>query len=167
VRTLFTTLPCPLVVDADGLNALARCPEVLAAPGGPRILTPHPGEFRRLTSVPEADAQRQQNRAIELARQHQIVIVLKGHQTLVTDGTRSVGNRTGNPGMATGGAGDVLTGIVTALVGQGLGAWEAARLGTHVHGLAGDLAAQQRTQVALTARDLLEYLPAAWRQLGY
>jgi NAD(P)H-hydrate epimerase len=167
VRSLYTSVALPMVVDADALNALAEQSAGLSGAGGVRIVTPHPGEFRRLSGVAEKDPQGQEARAIELARAHQIVVVLKGHRTLVTDGCRSVRNSTGNPGMATGGAGDVLTGILTALLAQGLGPWDAARLGVYLHGLAGDLAARHRTQIAMTARDVLEFLPHAWQELGY
>jgi NAD(P)H-hydrate epimerase len=92
-------------------------------------------------------------------------VVLKGYQSIVCDGRRFAVNRTGNPGMATGGTGDCLTGVVAALLGQGLDAWSAARLGAHVHGLAGDLAAEELGQVSLVASDLLTYLPQAFKSL--
>jgi NAD(P)H-hydrate epimerase len=161
VGWLYRSIDKPLVVDADGLNALAASSEGLAQPAGPRVLTPHPGEFRRLLAAAGRTADDFAPAARELARQHEIVIVLKGHRTLITDGYRSVHNRTGNPGMATGGTGDVLTGMITALLCQGLNPFEAAVLGVHVHGLAGDLAAEQLTQFAMTARDLIERIPAA------
>jgi NAD(P)H-hydrate epimerase len=107
-------------------------------------------------------------RAAELARTDslgQTIVVLKGHETVVTDGQRCVINRTGNPGMATGGAGDVLTGVITALLCQGLAPFDAARLGVHVHGLAGDLAADELGQVSLIASDVIDYLPAAFQSL--
>ncbi|MHB0955872.1 MAG: NAD(P)H-hydrate dehydratase [Pirellulaceae bacterium] len=172
VRSLYTSVSQPLVIDADGLNALAEQPDGLAEAGGPRIITPHPGEFRRLAPGNNADgdmpdAEGQSVRAVEMARAYKIVVVLKGHRTLITDGRRWVHNTTGNPGMATAGSGDVLTGILTALLGQGLDPWDAARLGVHVHGLAGDLAARCRTQLAMTARDVVQLLPDAWRELGY
>jgi len=91
---------------------------------------------------------------------------LKGHRTLVTDGTRHQRNQTGNPGMATGGAGDVLTGVITALLCQGLGPWDAARLAAHVHGLAGDCAARRLSMVAMTARDIADSLAEAWREFA-
>jgi len=91
--------------------------------------------------------------------------VLKGHETVVCDGQRFAMNRTGNPGMATGGTGDCLTGVIAALVGQKLDAWDAARLGVHVHGLAGDLAAAELGEVSLIASDLIEYLPRAFKRL--
>ena len=167
MRSLYASLALPLVVDADGLNALAEQPDGLAHAGGPRIITPHPGEFRRLGGVDERNTLGQETCAMDMARTHRIVVVLKGHRTLITDGRRSVRNTTGNPGMATAGSGDVLTGILTALLGQGLGVWEAARLGVHLHGLAGDIAARHLTQLAMTAQDLVRFLPQAWKELGY
>ncbi len=167
VSTLYASTPLPTVVDADALNALAADGGSLAHAGGPRVITPHPGEFQRLCGVSARDRAGQEARAIEVARTDQIIVVLKGHRTLVTDGRRSARNTTGNPGLATAGAGDVLTGIITALLGQGLGPWEAARLGVHLHGLAGDVAARELTQWAMTARDLVAHLPQAWKELGY
>jgi ADP-dependent NAD(P)H-hydrate dehydratase len=169
VRALYESLPQPLVLDADGLNALAatvtRSVSEGPQPAGPRILTPHPGEFARLAKTPE-DAKptrdEQISQAQQLAAEHHLVILLKGQHTVITDGTRTVENTTGNPGMATGGTGDVLTGIITALVCQGLSPFDAAVLGAYVHGLAGDLAATELGQVALIASDLLKYLPKAF-----
>jgi NAD(P)H-hydrate epimerase len=99
-----------------------------------------------------------------LARKRQCVVVLKGHQTVVTDGQRLYRNTTGNPGMATGGTGDVLTGLMAALIGQGLGFFEAAQLAVYLHGLAGDLARSQLGEVSLIASDLIDYLPQAFQQ---
>ncbi|MBS0210349.1 MAG: NAD(P)H-hydrate dehydratase [Planctomycetes bacterium] len=168
VAELFTTWTQPIVVDADGLNALARQPELLNRAGGPRILTPHPGEFQRLAGavghkLSSAMNSRAEHEAAaqQLAGQWGVVIVLKGHHTLVTDGTRSAHNTTGNPGMATGGAGDVLTGLIAALVGQHLAPIDAARLAVHLHGLAGDAAAAALGQVSLTAGDVVRYLHTA------
>lgn len=165
VRQLYTTVSTPIVVDADALNALARQPDGLASAGGPRILTPHPGEFDRLFGERSASREQREERAADLAKQHGVVIVLKGHHTLITDGHSQYHNDTGNAGMATGGSGDVLTGVVTALVCQGMAPLDAARLGVYVHGRAGDLAADWLSQVAMTARDILNTLPEAWRQL--
>jgi ADP-dependent NAD(P)H-hydrate dehydratase len=165
VIDLYCEINKPMVVDADALFALAERKAALANPGGPRILTPHPGEFARLAgSLPEG-AQRI-TAAAELAGRDaggKTVVVLKGHNTVVTDGTRYSINRTGNPGMATGGSGDVLTGIITALLCQGLAPFDAARLGVHVHGLAGDLAAEELGQVSMIASDLIHFLPKAFR----
>jgi NAD(P)H-hydrate epimerase len=163
VGWLYRHLPQPLVVDADALNALAARPETLSNPGGPRILTPHPGEFARLAGVKLAQPERD-TLAVELAARWGVVIVLKGHHTLVTDGRQRGVNQTGNPGMATGGSGDVLTGLVASLACQGLSPYEAARLAVHIHGLAGDLAAAELGQVGLIASDLVRFLPAAIAQ---
>jgi ADP-dependent NAD(P)H-hydrate dehydratase len=163
VHKLYTTVKQPLVIDADGLNALAALPDGLGSPAGPRILTPHPGEFARLTkSAARLSRDQQVAKAKQLAADRNIVILLKGWHTVITDGSRTAENSTGNPGMATGGTGDVLTGIITALVCQGLSPFDAAVLGAHVHGLAGDLAAADLGQVSLIASDLLRYLPKAF-----
>jgi NAD(P)H-hydrate epimerase len=192
VNRLYREIDKPMVFDADALNALAADSNVLAHHGGPRILTPHPGEFARLIGKKldggkaetgsELRGQRggdsggdeaarpvlsqRQQAAIALAGQCGIVVVLKGHGTLVTDGRRSAVNPTGNPGMATGGSGDVLTGLITALACQQLEPYDAARLGVYVHGLAGDLAAAELGQVSLIASDLIRFLPKAFQQLA-
>jgi ADP-dependent NAD(P)H-hydrate dehydratase len=166
VNHLYRHVACAMVVDADGLNALAARPDALAQPGGPRILTPHPGEFARLVGRPRVTESQRDNLACELAMQTQAVVVLKGHRTIVTDGRRMAQNGTGNPGMATGGSGDVLTGLIAALACQGLDPWEAARLGVHLHGLAGDLAAAKLGHEPLIASDLVRYLPAAFAECG-
>lgn len=170
VAQLYRDVPRPMVVDADGLNGLAaalkRNPRALSHPAGPRILTPHPGEFARLTgAAPKGSPTEQADQAAELCLRDDAghtIVILKGHESVICDGRRFALNRTGNPGMATGGTGDCLTGIVAALLGQGLAAWDAARLAAHVHGRAGDLAAAAVGQVSLIASDLLDYLPAAF-----
>jgi NAD(P)H-hydrate epimerase len=169
VARLYREVKQPMVVDADALFALAERKEILAQAPAPRILTPHPGEFARLTGTKPAsdDASRAQS-AGELASaggRTGTIVVLKGHHTVITDGARYALNRTGNPGMATGGTGDVLTGVVTALVCQGLAPFDAARLGVHVHGTAGDVAAEKLGQVSLIASDLIDFLSAAFRRL--
>ncbi|MFZ5828817.1 MAG: NAD(P)H-hydrate dehydratase [Planctomycetota bacterium] len=163
VARLYQEVRRPMVVDADGLNALGAEADSLGNPGSPRVLTPHPGEFARLTGrrLPPED---RHAAAVELARRCGVVIVLKGHHTLVTDGHRVAVNATGNPGMATGGAGDVLTGVITALLCQGLEPFEAAQLGVYLHGLAGDLAAAELGEAGMIASDLLDFLPRAMRQ---
>ncbi|MFK7777726.1 MAG: NAD(P)H-hydrate dehydratase [Gimesia sp.] len=160
---LYTKLKRPLIVDADALNALAALDKPLPTAEGPRILTPHPGEFSRLIhkSIEEIEQQREAF-SIKFAKQNQVILLLKGANSIITDGTRIAVNTTGNSGMATGGSGDVLTGLITALSGQGMAAFEAAQLAAHLHGLAGDLAAQKLSQYALIASDLPDYLPEAW-----
>jgi NAD(P)H-hydrate epimerase len=166
VLQLYRNLERSLVVDADGLFALATAIETKAA--GPRILTPHPGEFARLMGR-SIGPQSRTGAALDLVRRlagsvaGDLIVVLKGHQTIVASETQLSVNQTGNPGMATGGTGDVLTGVVTALSCQGLSPFDAARLGIHLHGLAGDMAAQQYGQVSLIASDVLEFLPAAFQ----
>jgi len=167
VRGILVSMPNKsIVVDADGLNVLAPLKDGQFDRAAPLILTPHPGEFARLLGISTAEVQSDQERlAAEFGRRHKAVLVLKGHRTVVTDGKRIYVNDTGNPGMATGGTGDVVTGLVAALVGQGLPAFDAAALGAWVHGRAGDLAAAERSQVALTAADLLDYLPRVFREM--
>lgn len=156
----------PMVFDADALNALSTQPDLFSRHAGPRIVTPHPGEFARLAGISKLDPSEREDRAKDFAIRGNIIVVLKGHRTIVTDGHDLYTNETGNPGMATGGSGDVLTGIITALLGQGLTPFEAAQLGVHVHGLAGDLAAEVRGQVSLIASDLLEFLPDAFKRIS-
>ena len=162
---LYTSVEQPLVIDADGLNALAGHDDILEDSAGSRILTPHPGEMSRLTGVESQDRNRQIDAAKTLAKRCRAVIVLKGHQTLIADGNESYINETGNPGMATGGSGDVLTGVITGLLGQGLTPLEAARLGTYIHGRAGDLAAEELGQTSMIAADLIDFLPVAFCEM--
>jgi NAD(P)H-hydrate epimerase len=152
----------PTVLDADALNALAGQTKTLADVHRPIILTPHPGEFARLTgrSVSEIQADRE-GHAAALAEADHLIVVLKGSGTVVTDGRRLYVNTTGNPGMATGGSGDVLTGVIAALLAQKLPPFEAAQLGVHVHGLAGDIARDQSGEIGLIAGDIVDSLPDA------
>ncbi|WP_425618379.1 NAD(P)H-hydrate dehydratase [Anatilimnocola sp. NA78] len=169
VRHVYETTTQPLVVDADGLNALAeiaKADEQPPAHPGPRVLTPHPGEFSRLADRKFTSRDEQVAVAKKFAAQWNVVLVLKGQETLITDGDRHELNQTGNPGMATGGTGDVLTGIITALICQGLSPFDAAVLGCHVHGLAGDLAAAEVGQISLIATDVIRFLPAAFQQVS-
>jgi len=166
VRELYRQLPMPMVIDADGLNALADAPAGLRDAAGPRVLTPHPGEFSRLSGIATSSRREQIDAARKLAAEHGVIVLLKGHRTFITDGNQEAINATGNPGMATGGSGDVLTGIITALICQELSPFDAAILGAHVHGLAGDLAAKELGQVSLIARDLIQLLPRAMKTVG-
>lgn len=172
----------PVVLDADGLHPLRQPGSGRAGLSGSAVrlsrtvLTPHPGEMARLHGVTTSHVQEdRESYALATARQLnagdgrdaavRAVVVLKGAGTLVTDGERLYRNRTGNAGMATGGSGDVLTGVIAGLIGQGLSMFEAAVLGVHVHGLAGDLAARDLGQVSVTAEDLIDYLPNAFKRL--
>jgi NAD(P)H-hydrate epimerase len=161
----------PLVLDADGLNLIAPRPELCRERRGASVLTPHPGEAARLLgrAIP-ADERGRMESARELAVRAGAICVLKGKGTVISDGERVHVNTTGNPGMASGGTGDVLAGILGAYLAQAhlgatpdFGPWEAVLAAVHVHGLAGDLAARARGERGLIASDLIEHLPAAQR----
>jgi ADP-dependent NAD(P)H-hydrate dehydratase len=155
-----------LIIDADGLNCLAKDPDWVAKKKASVILTPHPGEMKRLfKSLFRHDMPSDRvEQAGTLAEKTGCTVVLKGAGTVVTDGSKVYVNTTGNPGMATAGAGDVLTGAIGALAGQGLDNFEAAVLGVYIHGLAGDIAAERIGQVSLTAKDIIKYLSEAFMQ---
>jgi ADP-dependent NAD(P)H-hydrate dehydratase len=165
VAWMYEVLPQPIVFDADALYALAERGDRLDDPAGPRILTPHLGEFKRLVVAEDLELEQAKLFAAQLAMRRHFTILLKGHETVTTDGRRSAHNTTGNAGMATGGSGDVLTGIIAALLGQGLEPFDAARLGAHVHGLAGDLAAAELGETSMIASDIVAHLPAAFMTL--
>ncbi len=167
VRFLVEETDKPLVIDADGLNALAGEVRILAGRIHPVVLTPHPGEFARLTGqdVPTVQADRVRHAAELAATAEGLVVVLKGSGTVVTDGRRYQINTSGNPGMATGGSGDVLTGVIAALIGQRMSAFDAARLGVFVHGLAGDIARDDHGEVGMIAGDIVDTLPDAFAHI--
>jgi len=167
VRSIVEQSKIPVVLDADGLNCFVGATDLLASGGAPRVLTPHPGELARLLGVTVQEIQvDRMSRVQEGARCTRSVMVLKGNQTLIADPEGSVFvNTTGNPGMATGGAGDVLTGIIAGLICQGHDASTAACLGVFVHGVAGDISRAALGEASLTAADLLADLPEAIQQL--
>lgn len=167
VKRLITNINRTMVIDADGINALAEEVDVLKHRNAPCILTPHPGEFARLLDISKDDVQKERLRlAVEFARKYNLIFVLKGHETVVVNGSGDTYiNKTGNPGMATAGCGDVLTGIIASFVGQGMTAFEAARLAVYVHGKAGDLAAKEKGELSLIASDILTYLPYALKEV--
>lgn len=164
--TLLRELTCPVVVDADAINAVSQSLEALHDGVAPRVVTPHPGEFQRLMGNSFHSRDEMEDAAHVFAREHEIVIVLKGHRTFVTDGEQAYRNQTGNPGMATAGAGDVLTGVLSGLIAQGMSTWDAAVLSVYLHGLAGDLAVEELGEASLIASDLIDYLPAALVKKG-
>ena len=153
----------PMVVDADGINALAGKLEVLSEHKSPQlVLTPHIGEFSRLTGVsPQKIKAKRKQLVKEFALRYNLTLVLKGFHTLVSDGKSLFENKTGNPGMATAGMGDVLTGVIAGLMAQGIKSLEAAKIGVYLHGLAADLGAADKTQNCLIAYDVIDYLPQA------
>jgi NAD(P)H-hydrate epimerase len=157
----------PLVIDADGLNCLATDPHVLHDVRVPVVLTPHPGEMARLVKKSNAEVQTQRlDIARMFAAEYRCYVILKGARTIIAapDGRAWV-NPTGNPGMASGGMGDVLTGILGGLLAQGYAPEEACQLGVFLHGYAGDLAAQERGEAGILARDVIERLPKSLRAL--
>jgi ADP-dependent NAD(P)H-hydrate dehydratase len=167
IRFLIGAVNRPLVIDADGLNLLVGQTELLADLKHPVVLTPHPGEFARLSGGDLAKIQDDrvaQAADLALASDH-LVVVLKGAGTVVTDGQRYFVNSSGNPGMATGGSGDVLTGVIAALIGQKLPVFEAAQLGVFVHGLAGDIARDHHGEIGMIAGDIVDALPDAFVHL--
>ena len=153
----------PLVLDADALNILANHRHALTTLPKGSILTPHPKELERMVGKCQNSYERLM-KACELARTAKVHIILKGaYSAIITPSGKCYFNSTGNPGMATAGSGDVLTGVVLALLTQGYPAEEAAKIGTYVHGLAGDFARKKQGVIGMTAGDIVNYLPMAWR----
>lgn len=167
LQWLVCNISAPLLLDAGALNLLSSHMEWLdlRPAGSPTIITPHPGEFARMAGV-SANSILQLEKAREMASRYNMFVVLKGAYTkIVTPGGLIYFNSTGNPGMAKGGSGDVLAGLLTGLLAQGMSPVIACLLGVYVHGLAGDLAAATKTQIGMTPSDLLEYLPSAWQKI--
>lgn len=173
VEGLWTQRRVPVVFDADALNVIAEQgwlnepASVRQACDAEFVLTPHRGELARLTGVRAIDSKKQDEAAIELARRLGFTIVIKGGPTQVVshNGDSPYINTTGNPGMATAGSGDVLTGIIASLLGRGLTGWDAARLGVWIHGLAGDQAAEEVSQTGMTSLHLVETLAKVAEQM--
>ena len=156
VRVVLEKAECPVVVDADGINVLSAHRDLLRGRKSPTILTPHDGEFARLGGVIGED---RMSAAAALAEELGCTVLLKGHETCITDGTDGYINPTGNPGMAVGGSGDVLAGVITALLGAGLPPLEAAACGAWLHGAAGDRCAAELGQYGMLPTDMLSALP--------
>lgn len=169
VENLLENREKPRVLDADAINSLSllvgdRSGAFLMdriRNGGPMVFTPHPGELHRLTGVSASNREKQIEATLELSRDTQSTWVLKGGPSVVIHEGNIWVNSTGNPGMATAGSGDVLTGLIAALIGQGLSCCDAARLGVWVHGRAGDIAADRFGWAGLVATDLIQSLPTA------
>ncbi len=164
IRELLPKIKQSCVVDADGLNVLAKHRSILSSCIGTPIVTPHPGEMARLTGKlsPQAVNQDRLNTALRFAKTQKVIVVLKGARTIIAapNGYAAI-SETGNPGMASAGMGDVLTGVIASFLAQGLTPWNAARTGVCLHGLAGDLAAEKLGKAGLIASDLIDYLPYA------
>ena len=165
LKMLLDRAKVPLVIDADGLNILSQHPEWYELLPKESILTPHPKEFDRLAGSSENSYQRHLKQ-MEFARKYRVVVVLKGAYTGIAspDGSYCF-NTSGNPGMGTGGSGDVLTGLITGLMAQGMKSVDAALAGVYLHGLAGDLAVEASSEEALIAGDMLLYLGEAFREV--
>ena len=161
ILKIIETSPLPLVIDADALNALCHNLNILTITSTPKILTPHPGEMSRLTEEKKETIEKnREDVASAFAKKYKCTLLLKGAKTIVASpGKKTYTNATGNAGMATAGSGDVLTGMITAFVAQGLSAFEAAKYGAHLHGKAGDLAAKNKTRLSMIASDIIEYIP--------
>ncbi len=166
VRNLIQRLAIPMVIDADGLNAVAGSVNILKKVKAPVVLTPHPGEMGRLVGLSSVEVRKDRIKiASDFAVKHKVTLVLKGAGTVVAgpDGEVFI-NSTGNPGMATGGTGDVLTGMIGSLLAQDYPAVQAACLGVYLHGLAGDLAAKEKGEMGMIAGDLIEKIPEAIKE---
>lgn len=169
VKELIKLIECPIVLDADGINAIEGQLDVFKKRKTKKtILTPHPGEMARLLGKKIDDVQKDRlNIAKEAARLTGSIVCLKGHRTIVADPDGvAYTNETGNSGMATGGTGDVLTGMIGSFIGQGVDDFSAAVAAVYLHGLAGDIAAEKKGQFAMVATDLLTYLPEAFKRSG-
>ncbi|MBL7081177.1 MAG: NAD(P)H-hydrate dehydratase [Candidatus Omnitrophica bacterium] len=181
IRTIIKNISLPMIIDADGLNALKGHLDKLKAKSERRkteakserrkdmVITPHPGEMARLLgkSIGEVQSKRKEV-AKKFARDYKITVVLKGYHTVVADDKGNLYiNKTGNPGMATAGSGDVLSGIISAFLGQGLDGFAAAKYAVYLHGLAGDSAAKKKTQLGMLASDIIEEIPKAIKISSY
>lgn len=172
IADLLPEINLPIVIDADGLNAIVGRFDLLNDAKNDVVLTPHPGELARLMNL-KSSVEIQDNR-IKIAREfinvirqngeNDIVLVLKGNKTIVINHNNIYINTTGNPGMASAGSGDVLSGVVGSLIGQGFPAFRAAQLGVYIHGLAGDLAAREKGEISMIATDIIDCLPDAFAE---
>ena len=156
VKAVLEHALCPVVLDADGITLMKEHKDILRGRKNPTILTPHDGEFLRFGGTIGEDRMAS---AAHFAREWNSIVVLKGHNTCITDGYTHYRNLTGNPGMAVGGSGDVLAGIITGFLGQGIAPLEAAACGVWVHGKAGDLCAEQMGQYGMLPTDMIQMLP--------
>ena len=165
VNKLVKVIDKPLVIDADALNCIASNIAALKSVKSPIIITPHPGEMSRLSGLEIDTIQRNRQKvAKDLARQCNLIVVLKGNNTVVSDGKgNNFVNKSGNPGMGTGGTGDILTGMIASFLAQGVPAFKAAKLAVYIHGKAGDLAAREKGEIGLIAGDILEKVPEAFK----
>lgn len=152
-----------LILDADALNIIAERPYYLREGV---VLTPHTGEFARLTGKEVEEIEKNREKiAKSYAKNNSLILVLKGKNTIVTDGEKMYINKTGNKGMAKGGSGDVLSGVIASLCAQGMDSFDAAVCGVYLHGLAGDIACKKYTDMAMTASDIIKHIPDAFKEI--
>lgn len=167
VKGLLKEVTSPVVLDADGLNSLEGKTSFVKNRKNPTVITPHPGEIAPFVGKDTSTVQKKRRDvAKKLAKDTGAVVVLKGHRTVVVSGNDTYVNETGNSGMATGGTGDVLTGMIASFIGQGIGAYSAAVSAVYLHGLAGDVAADTKGIFSLIASDIIECLPEAFKKAG-
>ena len=163
VQAVLENADCPVVLDADGINVMTRHKDILRRRAAPTILTPHYGEFMRIGGIP---GENPMEAAGNLARDLGVIVLLKGHETCITDGRQGYVNHTGNSGMAKGGSGDILAGLILGLLGQGMTPLEAAACGALFHGAAGDLCARELSEYGMLPTDLLNALPRLIKRDG-
>lgn len=156
VKTVLEQYPGTVVIDADGINVIVGHIDLLRGRTAPTILTPHVGEFCRISGQACKD---RITAAAKFAADNQVILLLKGHRTIITDGSDYYVNQTGNPGMAVGGSGDVLAGMIAALLGQGVAPLQAAACGAWLHGAAGDICEKEIGQYGMLPTDMLQVLP--------
>lgn len=163
IEEIIKNIQCPIVLDADGINAVCGNLEIFKSANSPLILTPHPGEMSRLTGLSISGVQSNRVKIAEnFAREHGVTLVLKGANTIVAqqNGNKTYVNSTGNPGLATGGSGDLLSGILVSFLAQGMTAWEASRAAVYIHGLTADIAVNELSYRGLTATACIKKLPS-------
>lgn len=166
VKEFVTACTTPMLIDADGINALSMNIDVLKEVRADIVLTPHPKEMSRLTGLSvEYIMENRVEVAENFANKYSVTVVLKGKNTVITDGKSTFINPTGNSGMAKGGSGDVLSGIISSLMAQGVKPLDACCVGTYIHGLAGDLASQDLSRISMLPRDIVDYLPKAFKTI--
>jgi NAD(P)H-hydrate epimerase len=168
VNNVIKNIEVPLVLDADGLNCLADTGQILKSSRAKIVITPHPGEMSRLTNLPIDEINRNRiNIAVKFSKENRVVCILKGHETVITDGKNVFINTTGNPGMATGGSGDVLSGMIAGFFSQ----VEEPKLlnaclsAVYLHGLAGDMAKKEKGEISMIAGDIIEKIPQAVKKV--
>lgn len=169
IRKSASAIKKPIVLDADGINAFEGYTSLLKSicRRGVHIITPHPGEMARLLKISVREAQGDREKiAADFSRRYNLTVVLKGYKTIIASGKSFHVNKTGNPGMASGGCGDVLTGMIASFLAQGMSAYEASKAAVYLHGLAGDLAKKDKTEISLIASDIIDKIPNIFKKLG-